>query len=348
MDKTLSGGRNQQIAIEIVAVVAVLAAIVVNIEGLYANGHIDLHGIRGSSTRLLHVHIESGEVLRERCGDGHGIGRHGEGRTCVTRPVHRGQRLVIAVLCRQRCQDVVLGRLDGQRHLILVCSLRLACLDDTTLCGTDGHIILNIGTDDGCRQVETGNVIGTIRAEVEQHLVVIGSQLANILATAECTLQSRRVSCIVIIYLQIVRTIVGFHTTSQPYQLTLGSGQQQIAATIVAVVAVLAAIVVDLERGDTGWHMNLFGITTTYAEAWHIDTECILTLGRQVVGEHRCDGDTRGGHVEEGGFGIVIPGTACHANRVVKCILDDTVAQYVAVVGSDSQRHLCSGRCLCG
>ena len=131
------------------------------------------------------------------------------------------------------------------------------------------------------------------------------------------------------------------HAARELEHIAHGGGQDEGAATLVAVVAARAAVVIHLERlyaRRDGGRLR--------ARRGHVDVESAVDC--QCIGERWGDGDCRVGHGE--GSGVVKRPVPCHCHGIAAAVRYAEAAEHIAAFGRGGQGNhvvLLGGGCTC-
>ena len=209
--------------------------------------------------------------------------------------------------------------------------------------------MLNAGVNQGDCQVETLVCITII--VVQQHLIAGAEQgsdiftvtvVVTILAVTDNLLA---IPFLPVIDLQGIRSR-GLHFTGELEQVAVGSNEQHVVRALAIRLTILAAVVVDLERGDTGRNGDGLRCAGSISDTRHVHRES--ALGRPVIDKRRGDADSYIGHGEGGRRVVCVPQGVGDFHGLIVDILHDEVVQHPGSIGrghSQGDSRVCGSLC---
>ncbi|MBR2243612.1 MAG: hypothetical protein IJ888_02615 [Prevotella sp.] len=276
-----------------VAVVAFLAAVVIDLERRYARGD-------GDRLRVRRGHVDGG-VVGECRGNGDCRGGHAEGGGVAPNAPIYCHGIAAGIRHADAAEHVAALRRGGQGDHVVHLGSGCTCTADSSCdAAARGRIVYGdtrhcAGADERHRQVEAGVVGAAVRIEVERQALAAavdggdgGLGVAG--CAAHCVEQFGAAGCAAVIDGQFVPVELHRDAARELEHVALGGGQGEGAVARVAVVAARAAVVIHLEGGDGG----IAERQRVLARRGHVHVlRAVVVLQRHVVcprcrgGEHR-------------------------------------------------------------
>ena len=261
------GGDEQEVAVAAVAVVAIGAAVVIDLEAFHFIGDGDHHGIGGAAAVSGYVDgkldgVGSCDRGRDEIRvDGDFAARHGEGGVvaCVPAAFH-GNDIAVGITYEEVVGQVALvgRRCQGDEVVDSGCAYRsafhvgrhvaMSLLDDEN--GTDG-----VGRNDHHSQVEAPAACGCAGVVFDGHLRAGGDVESDIVTEAPVKVASHEVlspGAIVELQQGLVSNI---YVAAHLDHIALGSQHQEVFNAAFGEIMALSPVVIHLERrGERGCH----------------------------------------------------------------------------------------------